>query len=74
MIRALIVTVALAGLSGCGIAYNSPSVNPVRDGETKVRVVSITPESVLAANRTAYRPKELPAVFFQTAGYGSGTR
>lgn len=74
MIRTLIVAVSLLGVSGCGIAYNSPSVNPVRGGDTKVRVVSITPESVLAANRSGYQPKELPAVFFATAGGGSTPR
>ncbi|WGW04490.1 polysaccharide biosynthesis/export family protein [Tropicibacter oceani] len=65
---------AVVFLGGCEIGYNSPKVNPLRDGDTKVRVVRMTPETVLAANRSSYRPKTLPSVFFQTSGYGSGVR
>lgn len=74
MIRTAWIAAVIIGLSGCGVAYNSPGVNSFAAGDTKVRVAAITPESVLVANRSNYRPKTLPAVFFQTAGYGSGLR
>ena len=70
--RALVIGTLV--LSGCGIAYNSPSVNPIRGGDTKVRVLEITPETVLAANRSSYHPRELPAAFFATASRGYTTR
>ena len=60
-------------LSGCGVAYISPSVSEQADG-TKVRVVNLNPETVLIANKSNYRPKQLPAVFFQNAGAGGGLR
>lgn len=60
-------------LSGCGAAYISPSVSEQAEG-TKVRVVNLTPETVLIANKSNYRPKQLPAVFYQTAGAGGGLR
>ncbi len=58
-------------LTGCGTAYISPSVSD-QDAGAKLRVVSLTPESVLIANSSNYRPKELPAAFFQNAGNGGG--
>ncbi|SDF50608.1 polysaccharide export outer membrane protein [Salipiger thiooxidans] len=62
-------------LSACGVAYQSPSVNPMTGGaDSKVRVLEITPESVMVANRSTYSPKELPGVFFATAGGGSTPR
>ncbi|MCC1493748.1 polysaccharide biosynthesis/export family protein [Cognatishimia sp. F0-27] len=72
MIKRALSVLSVFVLASCGVAYNSPSVNPLDDSDTKVRVVAMTPESVLAANRSSYRPKQLPAVFFQTAGFGSG--
>lgn len=59
-------------LSGCGAVYVSPSVSEQTDG-AKVRVVPLNPESVLIANRSSYRPQQLPAVFFQNAGGASGS-
>jgi polysaccharide export outer membrane protein len=59
-------------LSACGIAYNASNVNPVMGSSgAKVRVVPITPESVMVANRSEYRPRQLPAAFYQSSG---GTR
>lgn len=62
-------------LVGCGVAYQSPSV---REETTvaglKVRVLPMTAENVLAANRSAYTPAILPAAFSQTAGTGGGAR
>ncbi|WP_425097895.1 polysaccharide biosynthesis/export family protein [Tropicibacter sp. S64] len=74
MLRPFFAILALTGLIGCDVVYQSPSVNPLRDDDTKVRVVSMTPETVLAANRSTYRPKELPGVFFAAAGAGSQPR
>lgn len=60
-------------LAGCGVVYQSTSVRDgVSDG-TKVRVVDLTPETTLAANRQPYDPRALPAAFRTTAGtQGSG--
>jgi len=68
LFAALVITL---GVSGCGVVYQSPSVNPLNDTETKVRVQKMTPESVLAANQTPYAPKQLPSAFFTTAGVSS---
>ncbi len=62
------LSAAFITLTGCGIVYHSPRVNPVLASEDKVRVVTITPESVLTANQSTYSPKTLPSAFFQTAG------
>ncbi|GGE38238.1 hypothetical protein GCM10011360_27550 [Primorskyibacter flagellatus] len=67
----LITALALALLSGCGAVYMSPRVT---DGDGKVRILELTPQTVLAANRASYSPKELPAVFFAAAGGPSAGR
>ena len=62
-------------LGACGIIYYSPKVNPVSSsGGAKVRVVPMTSESVMVANRSTYQPKTLPAAFFTSAGLGGSTR
>lgn len=58
-------------LSGCGTAYISSDVREGEVGGAKVRVVPMTPESVLVANRSNFRPKDIPAAFYQNAGTGS---
>lgn len=64
-----LVGIGLLMLSGCGIAYHTSNVNPLLGGSgAKVRVMNITPESVMVANRSEYRPKQLPAAFYQTSG------
>lgn len=69
------LSLALAlGLSACGVVYNSPQVDSGLASGAKVRVVPITAETVLAANRSPYRPATLPAVFSQSAGSGGGLR
>ncbi len=61
-------------LAGCGTAYQSPKVRDgVADG-TRVRVVPLTAETTLLANRLRYRPKALPAIFSTGAGTGGGLR
>lgn len=75
-ILTIVLSLGLAGaLSGCGIVYHSPQVNSLASqSSSKVRVVRMTPETVQVANRSAYQPQTLPAVFNQTAGYGPGLR
>lgn len=64
---------ALAGtLAGCSTIYRSPSVSAGVSDTGKVRVVAMTPETVLVANRSAYQPQTLPAVFGLSAGSGAG--
>ncbi len=75
MFKQLILGLSLAALAGCGAVYISPAVKSgVTDTDAKVRVVPVTPSSVLVANRSSYNPKSLPAVFFQNAGGPGGGR
>lgn len=60
--------VPLLVVAGCGIIYNAPQVREGTSGATKVRVVDITPETTIEANRSDYHPATLPAIFSQTAG------
>ncbi len=74
MLKKLIMLVALTAVAGCGAVYRTSSVVPgVGDG-TNVRVVPLTAETVVQANRAPFEPKTLPAVFSMTAGGGSGLR
>jgi len=61
-------------LVGCGAIYRSSTVVPGVEDGTRVRVVNMTAETVLQANRSAYTPKTLPAVFSLSGGGGSGLR
>lgn len=64
------IIVAFTALASCGVAYHSTKVQDgVVDG-AKVRVIEVTPETVLAANRQSYTPKSLPAFFRETTGIG----
>lgn len=73
MHRPLMLAVALV-LSGCGSAYVSPVVSQ-HDADLDVRVVALTGETVIVANRESdYTPPSLPAYFSQSAGYGPGLR
>jgi polysaccharide export outer membrane protein len=62
----------IAALSGCGTAYISSSIQ--NDGTSNVRVIPITAQSVLTANRSNYVPQQLPAAFSTNAGLGNGLR
>ena len=57
------------GLAGCGITYVSPTVSGQASG-VDVRVVPLTRETVLLANRAPYAPRSLPDYFRQGAGFG----
>jgi polysaccharide export outer membrane protein len=61
----------LLSVGGCGIIYHSPEVRegPVDGG--KVRVVDVTPQTVMVANRQPYQPLRLPAAFSQSSGSGT---
>ena len=71
MLKRLLAISVLTFLTGCGVAYVSPEVS---DAGSKVRIVALTSETVLAANRSLYAPKQLPSVFFQNAGGAGGMR
>lgn len=62
-------------LSGCGAVYFSPQVSEgVDESGTTVRVVPLTPETVLTANSEPYAPRQLPAAFFASAGSAGGMK
>lgn len=73
-LRFFAAAILFVTLAGCGVVYQSPAVSSSSSDTAKVRVVPITAESVLVANRSAYRPQTLPSIFSATAGYGSGLR
>ncbi|MCF6445773.1 polysaccharide biosynthesis/export family protein [Nereida sp. MMG025] len=64
----LSVVFALA-LGACGSAYVTPKVK-TDSADVPVRIVALSGETVLQANQSTYRPKTLPAAFFQNAGAG----
>ncbi|GGH63377.1 hypothetical protein GCM10011341_38460 [Frigidibacter albus] len=64
----------VALLAGCGVVYQTPSVQEGVSRDGKVQVVQITPETLLAANRSTFAPKSLPGVFTATAGAGGSLR
>lgn len=68
------LTVLLLILSGCSTIYRSSSVIPGVEDGTKVRVLPVTAETVLQANRAPFNPRTLPAIFSMTAGTGGGMR
>jgi polysaccharide export outer membrane protein len=70
--RSLMLSAAL-GLSACGVIYTSPSVSTQTEG-LDVRVLPVTAESVLFANRAPYEPRSIPAAFYQTAGVSGEIR
>ena len=63
MKRAILVFIALT-LTGCGIAYQPTSVRD--DASANIRVVHLTPETVLEANNSPYTPQSWPVAFVST--------
>ena len=63
MKRAILVCIALI-LTGCGIAYQPTSVRD--DASANIRVVHLTPETVLEANSSPYTPLSWPGAFAST--------
>lgn len=56
------------GLAGCSTVYTSPRVLEQAGDAAIVRVLPISGESVLLANRSPYQPRTLPAIFSSTTG------
>lgn len=67
--KALVLVTGLL-LAGCGQIYIAPNVSNQLD-ETNVSIVPLTLQVAASANQSSYRPRSLPAVFFQNAGTGS---
>jgi polysaccharide biosynthesis/export protein len=63
MKSAILVFIALT-LTGCGIAYQPTSVRD--DASANIRVVHLTPETVLEANNSPYTPQSWPVAFVST--------
>lgn len=61
-------------LASCGAVYQSPSVQQMAGDETNIRVLPMSAENILFANSRPYTPRDLPAIFSQTAGTGGGLR
>lgn len=74
MLKQICVALAIVGMSGCDTVYRSADVEAGIGDGTNVRVVRITAETVVQANRSLYQPRTLPAIFSQTAGMGSTQR
>ena len=72
-VRLTLALLLTAALTACGVAYQSPDVIAGSSDASKVRVVPVTAESVMVANRSGFTPQTLPAIFNQTAG-SSGLR
>lgn len=72
--RYLLVAVLGLSIAGCGTVYRTSDVVEGVAGGTNVRVLDVTAESVIQANRSSLAPKSLPAYFSQTAGTGSSVR
>lgn len=74
MLRPIVVIFAVVVLTSCGVVYIPSDVRQA-GSDVAVRVVPVTGESVVLANRaTSYTPRQLPAAFAQTAGTGAGLR
>jgi len=68
--KAVILVTSLL-LSGCGQIYFAPAVSDQLT-EANVTIVALTAQTAASANQSTYRPRRLPAVFFQNAGSGAG--
>lgn len=66
--KALVITTGLL-LAGCGQIYIAPDVSDQLTDAT-VSIVALTEQTAAVANQSSYRPRSLPAVFFQNAGAG----
>lgn len=74
LVRYLLLAVLGLSLAGCGSVYRAPKVVDGDARGTNVRVMALTAETVVQANKSAYAPQTLPAVFSQTTGTGAGLR
>ncbi|EAR49649.1 eps i polysaccharide export outer membrane transmembrane protein [Oceanicola granulosus HTCC2516] len=60
-------------LGGCGVSYNSPSVQEQVEG-LPVTVVPLDSQALAFANSAPYTPRSLPAIFHQVAGSSGSVR
>ena len=60
-VKFILLACIVLTLTKCGVAYQSSKV--LDDGSGNIRVVRLTPETVLEANRSPYTPQRLPAIF-----------
>ena len=60
-VKSILLACIVLTLTKCGVAYQSSKV--LDDGSGNIRVVRLTPETVLEANRSPYTPQRLPAIF-----------
>nr|WP_183526547.1 polysaccharide biosynthesis/export family protein [Yoonia ponticola] len=68
------MAVIVLGLAACGSVYRTPDVIAGAGQGTNVRVIPVTAETVVQANRSPFTPTALPAIFSQTAGAGGAIR
>ena len=66
------MAVIVFALTACDAVYRTPDV--VAGQGTNVRVIPVTAETVIQANRSPFTPASLPAIFSQTAGAGGAVR
>jgi len=69
--KILVATVAMIALGGCGTVYRSASVSAGTSDASKVRVVPVTAETVVQANRAPDSRQSLPSMFSATVGAGN---
>lgn len=72
--KKILLIIAALSFSACDTVYQSQKVVARASSDVKVRVLPITSQSVLLANRSSYVPKQLPRAFSVTAGTGGGFR
>lgn len=53
---------------GCDAIYSAPQVLKGATAGQDVHVKTITPQSLLVANNTPFKPRQLPAAFYATSG------
>lgn len=63
---AAIALAAVLATASCGITYVSPSVRS-ESADVPVRVMTLSSQSVMMANRAPYTPRSLPDAFYRTA-------
>lgn len=66
----LVALLSLVAITGCGSAYVSSKVVD----DDNVTIIDMTPATVQSANLSTYDPKDLPQVFYASAGNPSAGR
>ena len=68
------IVALMVGIAGCDVVYRTSSIVPGVGQGTNVRVMPMTAESVIQANRAPYAPAALPAAFAETTGQPGALR